>query len=134
MAEFSYPGKENENKAPIARFHMRYSGTVINVLEDMEWQVYGYEIIDRLDSTVKNVKKQLMETFGERCDTRLLTVKHHLGDRLTEDIRIFGTLSALDSSLCEHFNLHIRHEYQTTLQRRRTKTMETVSMMGSIYE
>lgn len=36
----------------------------------------------------------------------LYTLTHYLFDRMVENIRRYGALSAVDSSLYEYFNLH----------------------------
>lgn len=82
---------------------------------------------------IKKFNKMLAETFDERCDIFLYTLRHHLLDHMGDDVRRSRALSVLGSRPYEHFDVHIRHAFRATLYRSRTQMMETVHLMEQNY-
>lgn len=76
----------------------------------------------------------LLESFDEYCDSYLYTLKLHLPDHMVERIQKSEMFSVLDRVLHAHFNVYIKHPYRATLQRRRTRVIETVNKIDKNLE
>lgn len=75
----------------------------------------------------------LAEAFDEHCDRGLYTSKCHLLHDMMDDERRLGTESVLNSSPYELLIVHINQHYKGTLESRRTRIMENVSVMERSY-
>lgn len=71
----------------------------------------------------------MVAAFGETYDFGLYTPKYNLFDDLLEDIQRFGSLSVSDSCLYMHYNAHIKHVCEKTLQTRLTSMIKTIGMI-----
>lgn len=74
-------------------------------------------MLDSLRKMENEFKRMLVETFDEHFDPGLYTLKYYLLDHSVDDIQTFGALSVLDSSPCEHSNLHTKQAYKKTFCR-----------------
>lgn len=124
----------HERTAPMTRVHTMYSEIVNEVTGDGEYKIRSEEELVKLEERVKEFKRELVERFDDHCESGLYTLKFHLLDHMVEDIRKFGTLSVLDGSPFEHFNVHIKQAYRKTSQRRSTRMMETVGVIERRYD
>lgn len=50
-----------------------------------------------------------MRTFAEHCSPVILSLKLRLLDHFVENFNRFVTLSDLNASLFEHYNLHMKY-------------------------
>lgn len=75
-----------------------------------------------------------MEKFVQRFDLELYTLKYHFLDQMVCELQRFGTLSALGSSLNDHFNVQIKHLYEKTSKMRKTRIMENVNVTEGGYQ
>lgn len=92
------------------------------------------EDLSSIEGRARELKKMLVKTFDGYCDSSMHTLKHHLPDHAVEGIRRSRTLSVLDSSSYEHFNLNIKQAYEKTLQERRTRIIEMINVIKKLRE
>lgn len=92
--------------------HMRYSNSVADATRDMRQRAWCEEDLGGLQRRVMQFSRILIKTFDEHRDSRLYALWNHLLDYVVEALRNFATLSVLDSSPYEQFNLHIMQAYK----------------------
>lgn len=134
LAEFIDRSGLNRKKASIKMVYTRNSRIVADVTVVMKQRVWGEEDLGNLERMVKQFRRTLLQTINEHCDSSLYTLKYHVLDHVVEYIQRFGTSSVLHSSPYEHFNVHIDQAYKRNLQRKRTKTIATVSLTERSYK
>lgn len=64
-----------------------------------------------LNCEMSHFHKIMVDTLAKHCSTKLFTSKFYLLEHIVEDFQRSGTLFDLDSSLLEHYNLHISISY-----------------------
>lgn len=72
----------------------------------------------------------MVETFYETSDNLLYTLKFILLDHFVEDFKTIGTITALEDSPLEQYNLRINLSHRETSKRHSTIIDET---MGRTY-
>lgn len=102
--------------------------------EDLRQRASRETEVSSLERTVRKFKKMFLETFDDHCDSGLHNLNYLSIDLVEEDIRRYGTLSILDSSLNENINVLIRYSFKTSSQMRRTQMMRTVDVIERKYE
>lgn len=70
-----------------------------------------------------------MNTFEALFDSGLYDLTYLLLNDMVEDLRIFETLSLLDCSFFDHYNLYIMQAYRKTSLEIRALTLETVILL-----
>lgn len=134
VAAFIDWSTEHKKTPPLTRVQTNYSEIVADVMGDMGQWAWSNKGIMNLEGRVKVLKRVLIETFDERCDSELYTLKYHVLDHMLEGIQNFGTLSFLESILYEHLNVHTKQVYRITSQRTQTRMTETVNVVNRNYE
>lgn len=80
-----------------------------------------------LNGEINHCKKIVLDTLAERSSPILFTLKIFLSKHIVADLRVFGTLSVLDDSPFEHYNLHNKTSYRRTSRRTKTRMEKTVN-------
>lgn len=70
----------------------------------------------------------LVERINKNCNSGMCNLMYHLLNHMRKDLRTIGMLLALDSSLYEHLNVHVKQAYKRTFQKRRTRMMITLCL------
>lgn len=83
---------------------------------------------------VQEFKNVFIESIDKHCSSALYTRKYRILDNMLEDIKIFETLSAFDSSSREQFYVHMHQAYKLNSQRRRSRMMRKVALLERNYE
>lgn len=84
----------------------------------------GEENMGSLKRRVKEFEDMLVTMFEENYAYCSYTLKYQLLHHMKEVIRRFLKLSILNSSLYEHFNVHIRQAYKKTSRKRMKRNDE----------
>lgn len=88
--------------------HREYSKIMGEVTGDMEQCARSEKELSGLERRVKKSERVFVEMFERDCDFDLCILEYYLLDHMVDNIRRFGALSILDSSLYEHFIVHIK--------------------------
>lgn len=86
------------------------------------------------DRGVMHFKLILEGTFNEHYNIDLHKIKYRLFDHLEADVRKSGTLSILEGSPNELFNLHIELSHRRILEKRQTSVIETFIVLRKAYQ
>lgn len=65
-----------------------------------------------LDERVDAFKWMFVNNFHGHCNSGLDTLKYHVLEHKVEALQKFGTLSVLDCSPYEFFNVDVKHSYR----------------------
>lgn len=95
----------------MTKVHTRYCRIVGDVTGDVPQQAWDEEELISLERTNKESKRMLVDTFAERCDSGLDILKSHQFDHLVKEVRRFRTISVLDRSPFEHFNVQVNQAH-----------------------
>lgn len=83
-----------------------------------KWHLNG---LSSLNSMVGRIMMMLADSFDERCDFGMQSLKYHLLVHLLENVQGFRALPVLDSSPYEHLRVRNNQAYNRILRRRRTR-------------
>lgn len=77
-------------------------------------------------------KGMLAEMLTKHNDSELYILKYHSIDDMVKEIKIFETLSVLDSNPHKHFSVYIKYDYRNIWKSRQTQMIETVNVVNWI--
>lgn len=79
---------------------------------------------------MKKFERLFMRAFNESCIPVLNTLKFHMLDQVVGELRVFSSLSVLDASTFEQYNVYRKQAHRLNLRYLDTCMKKVVNMMG----
>ena len=111
--------------------HTMYSDLLTVLLDDVERDGVNDDSIRAISKRIASFKKECVKCFSPYVSNGLFTLKFHLLDHLTDDLKRYGSLSFLSAGPYEYFNTIVEKHYRTTSKRTSTALSETIASMSS---
>lgn len=133
VAAFINRSTGHDSTTPMTMVHTCYSDIICQMVGKVGKRVSSQEKLKRLGEKINKFKSLLLGMFKVHCASCLHTLQYRLLDHTVDDIQKFGTLSVLEWSPYEHYNVHSTKEYRQTLQIRQTRTMDGMKVTDRGY-
>lgn len=122
------------DEAPMTKVHTMYSDLARRLGEYRGNGESSSQRLTGLGEEIQHFKELVKAMFEEHCGSGLYMLKLHLLDHVVEVLERYGSLEMLHGSPFERFNVHIKHGYRRTSQRRMCGIMKTFVVMDETRE
>lgn len=103
--------------APLNTVHTLYYYISDSLTTDQSVKGWIPELFLKIESDIICLEKANIETYHDKYDNSLYTLKYPLLEYVVEELQLFVTLSSLNASPFYYYNLHISKWYRETSNR-----------------